>query len=489
MDYLDPKKALRHTIILYVGYICIAIGIGIATVILVYQAYGFGLGKNGTVIQNGLVFFASQPHPANLYLDGKLAKDQTNSRLVLPEGIYKAVIARDGYRDWQRTIEVDGGSVHHFDYPLLIPKTLTTKKIGTAYTAAPGLVSQSPDRRWVVVEQAGSLSVFDVYDLKNPSKAPVTVTLPESIVAKDAAGSYTLSEWADDNEHFVLNFTQATGVQQILVDRINTEAAVNLTTTLNTTAQISLRDKKYDQYYIYDKAAATLQAATLKSPTPTPVLEHVLAFKPYRNNTLLYATDTDAPAGKALIKLKTDDQTYQIRTVDANTTYLLDLTGYDGKLYVVAGAASMNKVYIYQDPVGQLHDQPKQAVTPIQVMHLVSPSYLSFSSNAQYIVAESGQQFGVYDIENQTGYNYSAKAPLDAPQLHASWMDGNRLAYVSGGKLNIFDYDNTNRQTLGAADPNYLPAYAPDYRFIYTFTPSGTQSQLGQTSLLTSADQ
>ncbi len=42
MDYLDPKKQFRHHIILFTGYILIAIAIVIASLILLYQAYGFG---------------------------------------------------------------------------------------------------------------------------------------------------------------------------------------------------------------------------------------------------------------------------------------------------------------------------------------------------------------------------------------------------------------------------------------------------------------
>jgi len=75
---------------------------------------------------------------------------------------------------------------------------------------------------------------------------------------------------------------------------------------------------------------------------------------------------------------------------------------------------------------------------------------------------------------------------LDAPQAHASWMDGNRLNYVSGGKLLVFDYDYTNNQTLIAANPTYLPFFAPDYQHMYTLA-AGTvagQISLTQTALL-----
>jgi hypothetical protein len=81
MDYLDPKKQARHRIIMLVGYVLIAGGIVTATLILLYQAYGFGIGKNGSVIQNGLTFFSSQPHPASITLNGNLPSATPARRL------------------------------------------------------------------------------------------------------------------------------------------------------------------------------------------------------------------------------------------------------------------------------------------------------------------------------------------------------------------------------------------------------------------------
>ncbi len=118
MDYLDPKKRSRHTIILMVGYVLVGVAIVIGTLVLLYQAYGFGLNKNGKVIQNGLFFFSSQPHPAQIYVNGALKSVKTNTRLSLPAGVYEVTLRRDGYRDWRRTIALEGGSVEQFRLPL-----------------------------------------------------------------------------------------------------------------------------------------------------------------------------------------------------------------------------------------------------------------------------------------------------------------------------------------------------------------------------------
>ncbi len=490
MDYFDPHKRMRNTVTLYVGYVLVGIAISIATVILLYQAYGFGINRKGVVIQNGLLFVSSQPRPEDIYIDGKQESVKTNTRLTLPAAIYKLTLARAGYQDWTRTITVDGGQVLHFDYPMLIPKKLITTKL-LSYPEAPGIITQSSDKRWLLLSQAAKFGSFDVFDLKNPTKAPTVITLPPNILDLSANPSnWQVVEWADDNQHLLLKHVYGDKFEYILVDRQTPDQSVNLTTALaNNPTQLNLIDRKYDRYYLYDAATRVLNRATLKDPTLVPVLRNVINYKSYGSDTLIYATEALAPAGKVRIVVQAGTQSYTIRSAPAGTNYLLDITKYKDTFYVVAGAASENKVYIYNDPVLQMNNNGLKAPAPTQVLHVNMPNYVSFSSTAQYIVAENGAQFGVYDIENKRGYNYIAHQPLDAPQPHASWMDGNRLTYVSNGQQVIFDYDYQNLRTLGPSSPAYIPAFAPDFKYSYTINGEAQNvAALDQTALLIPSD-
>jgi hypothetical protein len=494
MDFLDPKKRFRQTVLLVTGYVLIGVAITIATVILLYQAYGFGLGKNGTIIQSGLLFFSSQPSPAKIYINGKLNTSQTNTRLELPAGIYNVKLTRSGYNPWQRTIEVDGGSVEHFDYPLLFPAKLTTKKIDTTYASAPELVTQSPSQQWLLIQKVDEADSFDMYDLNAPTKAPTILSLPSTVVTKATVSeSWQVISWADDNTHVLLQHNYDGKIEYILLDRTDPSQSVNLSQTLANDAytQISLDNLKYDQYYLYDATTQTLSKASLTAPTVVPVVaSHVLAYQTYGTNTVLYVTADGAPTGKVEAKEQVGNKTYDINALDANTNYLLNLTDYSGTQYVAVGAGSENKVFIYQDPVAQLQATPDHVPVPEQVMQIPDPNYLSFSTNAQFIMAENGVNFAVYDVENTNGYAYVAKQPLDSPQTHAVWMDGDRLAYVSGGKLLVFDYDHTNLQTLMKTSPSYAPSFDPSYNYVYGLTNgTGTTYDLDQTSLYTATDQ
>jgi hypothetical protein len=493
MEYLDPKKEFRHHLLLMVGYLCLAVAITLAALVLLYKAYGFDIGKDGAIIQNGLTFFSSQPHPADIYVNDKLAKVKTNTRLSLPEGIYKIKMARTGYVDWQRTVQLDGGKVEHFDYPFLIPKNLISKKAADL-NAAPTLVTQSPDRRWLVILPSDTITNFVVYDLKSTVKITnATVSLPENLLDGTTGTSMQVIDWADDNQHVLLKHLLADNkYEYILMDRNNPSNSVNLTKDNNITApEITLKDRKFDRYYLYDPANHILQTQTIKETSPTAVLDHVLAYKSYGSNSLLYVTDSGAPSGKVLIKLNVGSTSYNLRTLDAGANYPIDLTEYSGQLYVVITSSSLDKIYIYRDPIGQLNNKPKQALVPAQVLRVPQPTYVNFSASAQYILAESGQHFGVYDIENKTGYTFITKDSLDAPQAHASWMDGNRVTYITGGKQMIFDYDYTNQHILGPDLAQYNAAFTPTFKDVYTVAPAAadpTRVELISTALVTTVD-
>lgn len=492
MDYLDKGKEFRERILLFIGYVLIAVGIVTATLILVYQAYGFNLGKNGSVIQDGLVFFSSQPNPANIYINGTLRPESTNARIFLPSGIYSVKLTRNGYRDWNRTITVDGGAVEHFDYPILFPDKLTSTQIET-YSAAPGLVTQSPDRNWLMVEKPGSVTDFDLYNLKTPNQPTVsTLTIPSNILTSATTGEdWKLVSWADDNQHVLLLHEFDGKSEYVLVDRSNPAQSVNLTSSLQLGQdQLSLNNEKYDSYYAYNTGDDTLSTASLNGSALTPILKHVLAYKSYGSSTILYVTQQGAPKGKVSVKLDEGGTFYAIRTLPAGNNYLVNLTTYSGVLYVAVGSTSDNRVYIYQDPVGELASYPGQGLAPLWVLHVPQPNYLSFSTSAQFIMAENGTSYATYDIQNNLGYLYNDPAhPVDAPQPSVSWMDGDRVTYVSNGKLVIQEYDNNNFRALVPASSSYIPAFSTNYRYLYTIDQvPGGQYELMMTPLMTPAD-
>ena len=495
MDFLDPEKHRRHMLTIAVGYVFIALAVGMATLVLLYYAYGFSFGKNGQVIQNGLMFVSSSPNPANVYLNGKLNKAQTNSRIVLEEGEYDMQLSRSGYRNWQRAVTIDGGKVVHYDYPFLIPTSLTSSAVKT-YDESPQLTLQSPDKRWLMVNRASTFEQFEIFNIRNPKAGVPTenITLPNGLLTKaTATQSWQLVEWSNDNRHVLLKHLFDDKSEYILVDRAAPESSINLTQTLGKNpTELRLIDKKYDRYLLFDATKQTLSKASLSAPEPVAYLDHVLAYKSYGTDTMLYAASAGADSdGSVKLKLLEGSQSYTLRDLAAGTTYLVDIAKYDGSMYIAAAAASENKVYVYQNPVAQINDPDISVAVPVQVLRVEAPSYMAFSANTRFVMAEGGTNIGVYDAEDEKGFSYTLSSPLDAPQQHVTWMDGHHLIYVSNGSVVMLDYDNINRQTLVAGKADYLPAFDASFKYLFAWAPNtqdAAKLSLTNTSLRTPAD-
>lgn len=495
MDFLDPKRQRAHTIRLIVGYILLGIVILIGTVILLYQAYGFTLNDQGKIIQNGLVFVSSSPAGGKVLIDG-VQKTTTNTRLELPSGSYGMQVARDGYGIWKRTITVEGGTVVRFPYPILFPSHLVTANT-KSYANSPLLMTESPNHRWLMLE-TNVLGVFDRFDLTASKQQPTSVVIPDGLLTP-ATKTQDLSviAWANDNRHILMRHDYDGTYEYILFDTQSPGNSVNLSKNigLNTTSTLTLNNGAYDHYFVYDAKTTVLSTAVLGNATITPVLQYVVAYQAADPNDIIYVTLQGAPTGKARVMLYQGGVSYLLRTVTQSSSYLLALQKFSGSWYVAAGVTSENRVYVYQDPVSILQNDPSTVLIPVHILQVTSPTSLSFSPSGQYVVAENALGFATYDAQYDKGYSYTLTVPMDAPQQTAAWIDGAHMSFVSNGKVYIFDYDGANQRALEPADSQYTPVLDQATKYIYAIadvpnsTKTATTPTLTNTALLIPADQ
>lgn len=497
MDFLDPKAKKAHKIRLTIGYILVIILIVTSTLVLVYAAGGYGVDrKTGQVIQNGLVYIDSAPDGAELYLNGELYKSRTNVRMTLPQGVYDISIRKEGYRDWNRTITVKGGTVERITYPMLILQDLAPAQIDSYGKAQPNLSTQSPDRRWLMVAKPGSYTSFTEYDLNNlgdDQKTPVKqdVNFQSNLFTSPAAGEtekIELIEWSNDNENFLVKHSYGKNHEFVLLNRDNPGASLNLTNYLGVKVdEITLRDKKADRWYLFTKQSGTLQTANPEKQLET-VVSNITAYKTHDASTIVYAVKTNDKT--STIYIRQGDTTYNLRTVTAGTIKL-NIARYDGAWYVAVGSSGDKRTYVYKNPVAILDDGNNIKPAPAAVLKAGGViSDVAFSTNTRFIMAQSGQNIGVYDAEKAETYGYTLVNKVDKGSK-VSWMDGHRLQYRSGGFETIVDFDGSNSQKLVTALTGDAAFFDRDYTVLYTL--SNTENKpvsvaLFSTDLRTEAD-
>jgi len=481
MDFLDPNKKRAHTIRLYIGYILMACALVLGSAILFFEARGFDLNrKTGEIIQNGLIFTGAHPEQASIYANGRFM-GKTNNRLTIPAGEYEFKFTRDGYRTWKRKFMLGGGEIERLDYIFLFPNKLSSTEI-TSYSKAPIFASQSPDRKWLLIQQPDNFMSLDLYDLSDEKNPLVTtISLPPQLM-KQPAGSddnLKLVEWSTDNRHVLVEHTFKDGHEFVVIDREQPAKSLNLNKLFDVPIyKIALRDKKPDKFHILDKDGGTLFFADSKKQLLSRVADKVYSFKSYGDNVIFYVTGESTNPENVSVNIIKDDRSFKVREIKASTLYPIDITRYDDSWYMAVGSNSDGKVYIYGDVFKYLDNKPSKTPAVLSIFKIKDLSNISVSANARFISAQGGSQFAVYDAEHASRYQYDTKLNFTGSQK-ANWMDGHRLTAVTDGKLRVWDYDGINAQTLVNANPNFLPFFDRDYDYLFTLTPS-TKTQ-GQT--------
>lgn len=482
MEFLDPKKRKAHRQKLFIGYGLVAIALTMMTIILVFASYGFDINrKTGQVIQNGMIIVDAHPESARITVNG-VNQGTTSKRLPLPAGRYSVDLSRDGYRSWTHTINLEGGNIEQLVYPFLFPTNLVTSSIRD-YSAVPQVVSQSPDRRWLLVEipgsKAGSFQFIDLNDKANPS---TDVSLPSSVLSSGKKQSFAVAEWSTDNTNVLLKHSYDKHVEYIVLNRTKPESSQNITKLFSQHAftSASLYDKHADRLYLYNGTDKSLYLGTVKSKAISSVASGVLQYKPYQKDLVLYvmgATDTT----KASVHMLYKGVDKVIKTVAVSPNYLLDVADFNGKMYVAVGSTNEQKVYMFLNPLDSLGNN-QEVPEPFRALKLVGLTHVAFSTNARFLEVQAGSKFTVFDAETSRQFRYDTALPVVSGRA-ATWMDGHRLTLVGRDKqVYVFDFDGTNKQKLNPAVAGTGVYFDSDYTALYVVAPgSGNNAKASLT--------
>lgn len=476
MEFLNPEDKQARTKRLFLGYFLIAVLIGLATLILVYLAQGYGYDPNKGLTQNGLVFVDSKPSTATIFIDNE-SKAKTDARISVNDGTHSITLKKDKYRDWNKSFNIQGGSIVYFSYPRLFPVDIPVG-ITQVYDTAPAWVSQSPDRHWLVMQKKATDPQLTMLDMQKPTDPATSLTIPTTQLVKvnGQVGTLSAIEWSDDNRHLMLLQTTPDNQRYyVLLDREDTTLSFNVTTKLSIpTANIiiSLRDKKFDKYYLHDVSTGALSTADVKSGVQAvPLITGVVAFKSYADNLIMYVTYDGAEANQAkvfVLSNQTDKYLFQNVSRDPANRYLLDIAKYENKWYYVTSSTTNNRVLIYQDPLSKLKPGNTVAAAPRLGLVLVNAQYVSFSDNTRFISMQSGKKFVIFDAELNRIYRFDSALTI-ADTQQAEWMDGYHMTVVTDAKTQVFDFDGTNVQTLTASRPGFVPYFDREYTTITNF--------------------
>lgn len=499
MDYLDPKKKRAHKYRLLVGYGFFAVAIAFATLILVYLANGYFIDRRtGEVIQNGLVFIDSRPGNAEIYINGERQRGRTDARLVLPSGNYDFDLYREGYRPWNRSLSLDGGSLRRLTYARLVPEKLDTLSTVLLPTT-PAHVGQSVDKRWIVMSYPNNTEELSLVDLNQAIPVAQTLELPDALIAEGIEGHFEIIDWADDNATVLLAYIATDGtVQYVTVDRRNPAQAQNISTLFGDAPyEINFRDRKRDQFFVFNPATQQLFTATLNNGVSTTpyINSSLLAYKIFGPDWVLY-TVTGAEVGSTEMRLRRGSQDILLRTMAQADDYILQLAKLGNVPVLAFTSTEEDRVFVYYDPEKYLAENPDARV-PVATTTLQVESFIDMkiSADSSVVLAYGTQQIASHEFEDERTYQFGLDMPIEI-EHEPRWLDGQHFSYNSGGIQYMTDYDGSNIYQLVTAEAKLGALSSQEINRLFTFTAIEPGSELVPTaparmtitSLLTPAD-
>jgi len=477
MHRVNTKKR-RVVILRFVTYgITLTLTI-ITTVLLLYLALGYRLGKSGHVVKNGLLLVDNRPESAQVFVNNELKDTSAPSRFVLPAAQYDVALKLKGYRDWSKRVKVSASKVREVNYPLLIPSELTPRTIQP--TEAPDAITQSQDRKILLTYSSGTSTLQRI---ELDPKSPKTTVLNIGTAASREAGklgNMRFIEWSLDSKHVLIEQVLPSGARSMLsLDTTKPEEVINISARFGSQAPEDLHYAGGNTDEVYGLKNGILSRYNIKDSTSAIILQNIYSYTPYADNTILFARlVTDG----LQIGIKQDDQESVIEQGAVTSAKInLKYAEYDGHFYFVIAREDADKVTIYRDPL-QKPVLAKQL--PFVTLAFLGTSKIDFSGSAQFILMQSGKNALVYDLEDVQAYQYGLPYDLAAGSL-VTWVDDHHLQVVdSSQQSHMLDYDGTNSQQISAVRPGTKLYYANNYKHFYSLTSSENQNNLLVTSLI-----
>ncbi|MET0980413.1 MAG: PEGA domain-containing protein [Candidatus Saccharimonadales bacterium] len=463
------KQLLRRISI----YSVMSTAVIVLVAILVFFMLGYQFNRaDGTIEQGGLVQFNTQPTGADVIIDGKTLGTRTASRKTLDPGQHYITMQREGYKTWQKSIDVTAGGVLWLTYARLVPNDLTPKNMASFATVSS--TAASPDNRWMAIKEDPATPTIRLANLSRDDVEVTTLEIPEASYtapSADKSQSFSLEKWNPSSRFILVKHTyDDTKIEWIVVDSQNIDATKNITTQLGIEAT-KLTFTSNNASVLYALVDSGVRKIDLGAMTVSgPLVSSVAEFSLYDNTRIVYTTLPD-PATNVRSVGYHDEGAAKSRTLrsysDSGQVPLhISVGKYFDDFYVAL--AYDQTVEVMKGALPRSDTTNPSALTAYATMSVPGGvQYLSIVTNGRFVVAQTPTSYVVNDLElkKMTTTTVSADAPL---QRELRWLDGFTVWNDQTGTLRSYEFDGGNQHDLMPVAPGLSVTYSPNAKYLYS---------------------
>lgn len=443
----------------------------IATVTIFFML-GYRLDSgNGRLEQGALLQFDSQPSGADVYVDGRNIGSRTATKQTVVTGTHTVKMSKNGYRDWNRTLDLPAGTLTWLDYTRFVPNERPVETV-TNYQTLVGL-TMTQDSRWALAQEKADLPVFHLVDLRSEDVKSTLLTLPADSYSEATTDgvthSFSMGEWDSGSRYILVKHLYRDQTEWLVVDTQNVSETVNVTRLLG----VNFKDLQFvgtsgkNLYGLTTDGAirrVDLSAATISRAFVT----HADTFDIFDNKIISYVgiDANDATKRVAGVYRDGDESPHVLRSVVSTDVVLKIAVGhYFSKDYVAI--AEGNIVTILEGSYPTSSSQDDSSLSKLASLELAGAvSALSFSPGSDYIIAQSGETFKSYEIEH-TRADVGMISVTNQAATTLKWLDDAHLWNDDGGTLTMRDFNGINASTIMTVEPGFAADLSQNGRFFY----------------------
>ena len=487
------KRMKRESIRIIVSEIIMVVTVAIMVVILAFLVSGYWLGSGFTVERQGMLQISSIPTGASVAVDGDSPWFQrTNTSKVLASGEHEIILTKDGYDSWSKTVNIREGLLYRLHYPRLFLQNRELETVGTYATATFGTVS--PNRKWLILaNNTMSWTLINLdRDQLTPTELDVSGLLGDAGTSATSvfSGEITYTDWAGDNEHLLLSVKSGDTTDWILLNIRNVSDSVNITKEISTglsnpefydnSASIMLAIRGGDLYRL-EISSRKLSAPLAKSVSQYSIYDGEIIFVSELTDLASMSTDnasnSDTDTGSIDAEASASEITEITDSVADSSTakYAVNLLRFgDTAPTKIDSATTAPRAYIskfYDDKYIILVKDATISVHQKDTYEEVysgslgfTPTNIKIGHDGEFVFMADGTNFATLDMESYTLTEWTAGTE------HYGWIDSDMLYAVSGGELNVYDYDSLNRRTLSSNVSDHFPVTITANKWLYYFS-------------------
>lgn len=447
------------------SFMTLTVTVIVSMLMLVVLGYNFNQ-KDGRLEQGGLLQFKSIPSGATVTLDQMRLGSLTTTKTTVTSGSHFVTFDRDGYRRWQKTINVTPGQVGWLNYARLIPQTITPQTLH-AYTTLSGALA-SPSRNYMLLHEVANQPTFILVNIQSDTLRYDQLTLPADSYTKPVATakhSFTLDSWSWDDQAVLIRHTYDKKTEWVLLDRDEPEKSVNINTAYGITpSRVEFAGKGNRLLFVQTDDMVrriNLSDQTLSRPLATGVHN----FTGYDDKTIVYAATINGAEKRAVGYASVDNaQPVTIATYPASDKPLLaGMAHYFSQRYVAVVHGTTLTVL-----TGDLPTRDSEGSMKTLATHEVpaGATELTISTKNRFAVVTLPDGFATYDLElRKFDKTTWSSEPEKLQPLH--WLDDYMLWSDYGGELWFYEFDGANRQNIMPVAEGFAASLSPNDKYLY----------------------